>query len=90
MTPQATTLVRTSWGKLKPLAAPTAQRFFTRLFAHHPETQHLFQADMAEQHRKFAAMLDTVVDALDDLDALLPALEDLGAQHACYGVTGAD
>ncbi|NEV64002.1 globin domain-containing protein [Thiorhodococcus minor] len=45
---------------------------------------------MAEQHRKFAAMLDTVVDALDDLDALLPALEDLGAQHACCGVTGPD
>lgn len=90
MNPQATALVRASWAKIKPLAEPTAQRFYDRLFARHPETQPLFQADMAEQHRKFAAMLDTLVDALDDLDALRPALEDLGAQHACYGVTGPD
>ncbi|NEV64506.1 globin domain-containing protein [Thiorhodococcus minor] len=90
MTPQATALVRASWAKIKPLAEPTARHFYDRLFALYPETQPLFQADMAEQHRKFAAMLDTVVDALDDLDALLPALEDLGAQHACYGVTDPD
>ncbi|WP_245232604.1 globin domain-containing protein [Thiorhodococcus minor] len=38
MTPQATALVRTSWAKLKPLAEPTAQGFYARLFAHHPET----------------------------------------------------
>ncbi|NEX23196.1 hemin receptor [Thiorhodococcus mannitoliphagus] len=90
MTPQATALVRASWTKIKPLAEPTAQRFYGRLFARHPETQPLFQAEMAEQRRKFLVMLETVVDALDDLDALLPALEDLGAQHACYGVTGPD
>jgi hemoglobin-like flavoprotein len=90
MTPHTTALVRSSWTKIKPLAEPTAQRFYDRLFARYPETQPLFQADMAEQHRKFVAMLDTVVDALEDLDALLPALADLGAQHACYGVTGPD
>ncbi|NEV64590.1 globin family protein [Thiorhodococcus minor] len=90
MNPQTIALVRTSWNKVKPQAEPAAQRFYERLFALYPETKQLFQEDMDEQRRKLMAMLDTAVDALDDLDAVLPAIEELGAQHACYGVTGAD
>ncbi|NEX23294.1 hemin receptor [Thiorhodococcus mannitoliphagus] len=90
MTPQSIALVRASWIKVKPLAEPAAERFYSRLFEHYPEIKALFQEDMIEQRRKFMAMLDTAVDALDDLDAVLPAIEDLGAQHASYGVTDAD
>ncbi|MBK1723236.1 globin family protein [Thiocystis violacea] len=90
MTPQSIALIRASWAKFKPLAEPAAQRFYDRLFVLYPETKPLFQEDMTEQRRKLMAMLDTAVDALDNLDAVLPALLDLGAQHACYGVTGPD
>ena len=90
MSPQSIALVRDSWVNFKPLAEAAAQRFYDRLFLRYPETRPLFQEDLAEQRRKLMAMLDTTVEALDDLEALRPTLADLGAQHACYGVCVAD
>jgi hemoglobin-like flavoprotein len=41
---------------------------------------------MEEQGRKLMATLATVVDAIDRLDTVVPAVQALGRQHKGYGV----
>ena len=41
---------------------------------------------MAEQGRKLMAIINTVVNSLDQLGPILGAVEDLGRRHAGYGV----
>ena len=62
-------------------------RFYSRLFEIDPNTARLFSGvDMAAQQWKLAHTLGVVVQALDDLDALLPAVSALGKRHTRYGV----
>jgi hemoglobin-like flavoprotein len=41
---------------------------------------------MAEQGDKLMAMIGTAVANLDRLDAIVPAVQNLGRRHATYGV----
>jgi hemoglobin-like flavoprotein len=61
--------------------------FYSRLFELAPEVRPLFAgADMAAQKQKLLSTLVLLVDSLRDLDAIVPALRDLGAKHVTYGV----
>jgi nitric oxide dioxygenase len=62
-------------------------RFYDHLFVLDPAAAQLFTGiDMALQQWKLAHTLGAVVQALDDLDTLLPAVAALGVRHARYGV----
>ncbi len=61
--------------------------FYNRLFDVDPSLRALFaDTDLPAQRRKLAQALTLLVAGLDDLESLVPVLDDLGARHACYGV----
>jgi hemoglobin-like flavoprotein len=86
MTPDQIALVRTSFDKVRPISEDAARLFYARLFEIAPEVRPLFKGDMAEQGRKLMATLAVVVNGIDDLPTLKPAVERLGRRHAGYGV----
>jgi hemoglobin-like flavoprotein len=86
MTPQDQALVRDSFAKVAPIAPAAAAMFYDRLFALDPSLRPLFKGNMEEQGRKLMTMIGTAVANLDRLDAIVPAVQDLGRRHATYGV----
>jgi hemoglobin-like flavoprotein len=90
MTPEQKQLVRETWNQVAPIADAAADMFYGRLFEADPTTRKLFQAtDMAAQRQKLLQTLSFAISGLDDLDALVSKVEDLGRRHADYGVTDA-
>jgi hemoglobin-like flavoprotein len=90
MTPETIALVKESWAKLVPISEQAAALFYGRLFEVYPEVQPLFKGDMKGQGRKLMAMISTAVNALDNLGPMVPAIKDMGARHAGYGVSDED
>ena len=90
MTPESVTLVKESWAKVKPISDQAASLFYGRLFEVYPEVKPMFKGDMAEQGKKLMAMINTAVNALDRLEPMIPAIKDMGARHASYGVADGD
>jgi nitric oxide dioxygenase len=90
MTPEQKAILKDTWRQVVPIADAATGLFYERLFEIDPATRRLFRPErMAEQRRKLAQALSTVVHGLDDLGAILPAIEELGRRHAGYGVTDA-
>lgn len=90
MTPEQVSEIRVSFSKVAPIAEQAAALFYGRLFEIAPEVQPLFKAsDMKEQGRKLMGTLAVVVKGLDDLPALMPAVEALARKHVGYGVSAA-
>lgn len=64
-----------------------ASRFYERLFEIDPTTKPLFRGDMREQRAKLMQTLAVVVQKLDTLGEIVPAIQNLGRRHVDYGVT---
>lgn len=90
MTPEQVELVKTSWAKVMPISETAAEIFYGKLFELDPELKSLFKGDMKDQGRKLMAMINTAVSGLDDLEAIVPAVQDLGKRHVGYGVKDKD
>lgn len=90
MSPDTITQVQTSWEKVKPISDQAAQLFYGRLFEVYPEVKPMFKGDMQAQGRKLMAMINTAVNALNNLDAVVQPVKDMGARHAGYGVSEGD
>lgn len=84
------TLVQESFEKVKPIAGPAAEIFYSKLFELDPALKPLFPTDkegaMVEQGNKLMTMLGAAVAGLSNLDALIPVLKNLGEKHVGYGV----
>ena len=46
----------------------------------------MFKIDMKEQSKKLVAMLDAIVETIDDWEKIVPVLRGLGQRHVAYGV----
>lgn len=90
MTSEQKQLVRDSWAKVLPIQETAAELFYNRLFEKHPEVRPYFKGDIKEQGRKLIAMLNTAVNGLDNLEALVEPLRSSGRAHKAYGVTPED
>ncbi|MCW5749261.1 MAG: hemin receptor [Alphaproteobacteria bacterium] len=90
MTPEQKALVRSSFAQVVPIKEAAAELFYNRLFEMDPALRPLFKGDMKEQGAKLMAMIATAVGGLDRLEAIVPAVQDLGKRHAGYGVKAAD
>ena len=90
MTPEKIELVKTSWAKVAPISEQAAELFYGKLFELNPDFKSLFKSDMKEQGRKLMAMLNTAVNSLDKLEAIVPAVQDMGRRHVTYGVKDED
>ncbi|MBI1422730.1 MAG: hemin receptor [Gammaproteobacteria bacterium] len=90
MTPEQAVLVKNSWAMVMPIADKAAALFYGKLFELDPALKSLFKGDMAEQGRKLMVMINTAVNGLDRLEAIVPAVEQLGERHVAYGVKNKD
>jgi hemoglobin-like flavoprotein len=79
-------LVQSSFEAVKPIAEIAADLFYTRLFELDPPLRAMFRTDRAEQGRKLMHMIGVAVKGLSRPEQILPAVEELGRRHACYGV----
>jgi NAD(P)H-flavin reductase/hemoglobin-like flavoprotein len=59
--------------------------FYSHLFLSHPETRELFPVSMAHQRDRLFGALGEVVARVDDLDGLVPILQQLGRDHRKFG-----
>jgi len=86
MTPEQKQMVQSSFAKVAPIADQAAALFYGRLFELDPALKPMFKGDISEQGRKLMSTLGVAVGSLDNLDALMPVLQNLGRGHVAYGV----
>ena len=90
MTPQQIELVKKTWVMVVPIADTAAELFYGRLFELEPSYREMFKSDMTEQGKKLMKTINIAVEALDDVEPLIPTLKQMGADHAGYGVVDRD
>jgi len=90
MNPRQIGLIKESWDKIFPIADKAAELFYGKLFEIDPELKKLFPEDMTEQGRKLMTMINTAVNSLDNLEAVVPAIQESGKRHVDYGVKDED
>jgi hemoglobin-like flavoprotein len=78
--------IKSSWALVLPIAGPAADIFYNKLFELDPSLRPLFPSDLADQKIKLMATLGRIVSSLDNLPAIMPAVEALGRKHVQYGV----
>jgi hemoglobin-like flavoprotein len=84
--PLAIDALEESFDAVAPRGRELMDIFYARLFAAAPAVEPLFAgADMRRQKSMLLAALGLVRKSLRDLDALVPALRQLGARHVAYG-----
>lgn len=90
MTPQQIEIIRDTWRRVLPIGDAAAELFYSRLFEIDPGVRPLFaRVAMPEQRQKLLQTLNSVIEAVDDLDSVVPAIRELGRRHVGYGVTEA-
>jgi len=82
-------IVQKSWQSVAAIAPTAAKLFYANLFALDPLLQPLFKGDMQAQGEKLMRMIGVAVAKLDDLQTLIPVLQNLGKRHSGYGVLDA-
>ena len=90
MNTQQIELVQASFEKVRPIADQAAETFYQRLFEIAPHYRHLFKNNMRKQGAMLMSTLGLAVGSLNNLEAILPAVQSLGRRHAGYGVTAED
>lgn len=90
MTPEQATLVKSSWAKVVPIKEQAAAMFYGKLFEIDPALQAMFKGNMEEQGRKLMTVINFAVNGLDRIEAIVPAVQDLGKRHVAYGVKDKD
>lgn len=89
MTPEQIDIVQSTFKKVVPIADTAGDIFYARLFEIAPDTRALFPEVMTDQKKKLMQMIGVAVNGLRDLDAIVPAVQELGARHNGYNVTDA-
>ncbi|MGL5047067.1 MAG: globin family protein [Shewanella sp.] len=79
-------LVQESWKKVATIAPQAAELFYQNLFTADPSLKSLFKGDMTEQGKKLMQMIGAAVGKLNDLETLIPILQNLAVRHDGYGV----
>ena len=79
-------LLEASFDLVAPRGEELVDQFYAHLFETAPATRPIFErVDMETQKQSLLATLITVREALRDLDAIVPDIEDLGERHVAYG-----
>lgn len=87
MTPEQIEMVQSSWAKVVPIKETAAEMFYGKLFELDPSLRPLFPAEMSDQGKKLMQMITVAVNGLTNLEAIVPAVQDLGRRHVAYKVT---
>jgi NAD(P)H-flavin reductase/hemoglobin-like flavoprotein len=81
--------MRASFGKAAAHGDQAPLWFYSHLFLTHPETRDMFPVSMARQRDRLFTALGTVLARVDDLDSLVPILQQLGRDHRKFGALAA-
>lgn len=79
-------LVKQTFEMILPIADTIAFLFYERFFTLEPGARPLFPADMAAQRAKFLETMVILVRGLDQPEALVGFVRDLGLHHEEHGV----
>ena len=90
MTPEQIKDVKLTWTKVLLIEETAADLFYKKLFELDPTLRQLFKSDIKGQGQKLMATINVAVQSLDNLSAIVPAVEDLGRRHNDYGVSEKD
>ena len=90
MTPQQQQLVLRSWKRIEPSTPDAVDLYFKTLFAVDPGLRLNFPDDLDREGKRLFSVISTAVRMLDDVDDLVPVLQDFGRQYAARGVEDAD
>ncbi|HXV93885.1 MAG TPA: globin domain-containing protein [Pseudonocardia sp.] len=79
-------IIRSSFALVEPRAEELGRHFYATLFSMAPETRDLFPVNMEVQRSRLLRAIVHVVQMVDQLDELVPFLEQLGRDHRKFGV----
>jgi NAD(P)H-flavin reductase/hemoglobin-like flavoprotein len=79
------TALQDSWKYVAKSGDEVPLFFYSHLFLSHPEVRGMFPVSMAAQRDKLVSALGTVVSNVDNLDAVVPVLQQLGRDHRRFG-----
>jgi len=86
MNPSTIDNVQRTFNIIAPIADDAAALFYSKLFELDPSLKSMFKSDMTDQRKKLMQILGVAVSSLNNLDAIVPAVQDLGRRHVQYGV----
>ena len=78
--------LKRSWAQVAAYGDQVALRFYSRLFVMAPETRDMFPLAMGAQRDRLVAALGHTVSHVDDLERLVPYLQQLGRDHRKFAV----
>jgi NAD(P)H-flavin reductase/hemoglobin-like flavoprotein len=84
-----TTALQDSWKHVAKSGDEVPLFFYSHLFLSHPEVREMFPISMAAQRDKLVTALGAVVSNVDNIDAVVPVLQQLGRDHRRFGATAA-
>ncbi|WP_431877897.1 globin domain-containing protein [Amycolatopsis sacchari] len=82
-----TARLRSSWNTVAGFGGGVPLFFYSTLFLTRPHLRELFPAGMSAQRDKLVRALGRVVASVDELDAAVPFLRQLGRDHRKFAVT---
>jgi NAD(P)H-flavin reductase/hemoglobin-like flavoprotein len=81
-----TASLKASWGNVVAAGDDVPLYFYSHLFLSHPELREMFPIQMTGQRDKLVAALGAVISNVDELDKVVPLLEQLGRDHRRFSV----
>jgi hemoglobin-like flavoprotein len=82
--------IQSSWNAVRiGLDVKASKLFYDRLFDKYPCVRPMFKKDMTLQYNKLFQAVSLAVRFLDNVEELVPVLQELGVRHAGYGVVRA-
>jgi NAD(P)H-flavin reductase/hemoglobin-like flavoprotein len=81
-----TAALKASWANVAAAGDDVPLYFYSHLFLSHPEVRAMFPIQMSGQRDKLVAALGAVVSNVDEIDSVVPLLEQLGRDHRRFSV----
>jgi NAD(P)H-flavin reductase/hemoglobin-like flavoprotein len=81
-----TAALKASWGKVAAAGDDVPLYFYSHLFLSHPDVRSMFPIQMSGQRDKLVTALGAVVSNVDEIDKVIPLLEQLGRDHRRFSV----
>ena len=81
-----TAALKGSWAKVAAAGDDVPLYFYSHLFLSHPEVRSMFPIQMSGQRDKLVAALGATISNVDQLDNVVPLLEQLGRDHRRFSV----
>lgn len=80
-------IIQGSYAKLADKHQETGDYLYKHLFECCPDVVNIFKVDMKEQSRTLMKMVKTVVEGLNNVDVIMPAIQKMGSRHHDLGIT---